>query len=194
MNEKIERQIKDNFKMRKEGIKKRNSDIDRINELKKDKAVLEYLELTSRYGENPQKKKFNEKDAIYYCYCHLLHEIEETNGIYVYLGTFTYYNDNDYAYEYFYHHVKRDSEEAVIRKYWNIESDKEIEIPIEKAREFEEKNIVIVTNGKILDSGYVFRSIQKEFFTDVIKTSQRNAVKKLIKKYKEISTLNDSDY
>ena len=187
MKEKILESIRKELLETKEIIIKYNKDIQRLEELKQDSKVQEYINLLKIYKNDEIKHieytKQYEINAIIRIYQDYLrkNKVSSTNDIYVYLGTFKY-SWNDYIDDYSNLHTKRNDKDAYKREYWNIEQEKKVEISIDEVDKFEQENIIIYPE-KILEAKYYFKEIQKEFFIDAIKTNQEEAVKRLVKKY-----------
>ena len=194
MNERLLSEMKERTKETIYNNNERNKGIDRLNELKKDKFVTEYIKLTLKYGDNPEKRKLTEDEAIEYVYSSLMDRIttDSTNRIYLYLGTFSL--DRNEKNEYVYYEVKRNDSSAFFRRYINIESMEEKMIPMDETKTFEKSNTVIVAEGNVKDARFKLKFIQKLFFTEAIRSSQINAIRRLKVKYRKISDLSSSDY
>ena len=159
-----------------------NNRIRRIKELQKLKEVKEYIKLIGETGNNLSLRKEKSEDIVYSCFRHYLSSFipeEETNKIYVYLGTFQCSSECDINHGVSDIYVSRNSEEADYSLYRNLENyfiDRTISI--KDRRKFEEENIVLFKNSI---NGYEL--IRREFAFLSYKYGQDVAVKKLIKKY-----------
>lgn len=97
MKEDTLNQIKNEVEMTKLNIEKNNEMVKRIKELEKNRYVREYLSLV---GLSNTKQKFitdTDDEIISQIYDKYIHRIDErdTNGIYIYLGTFRYSSTAD---------------------------------------------------------------------------------------------------
>ena len=97
---------------------------------------------------------------------------EETNQIYLYLGT--YYSDGMDTVE-----VERNSSDAVFDWYVDIESVKYIENPVEDRNIFEENNKVVLLDN-YHDSKYLLCDIRNQFIHDALCEGQDIACKKVL--------------
>ena len=97
MKENTLTQIKNEVEITKLNIEKNNEMVKRIKELEKNRYVREYLSLV---GLSNTKQKFitdTDDEIISQIYDKYIHRIDErdTNGIYIYLGTFRYSSTAD---------------------------------------------------------------------------------------------------
>ena len=95
MTEELLKQLRDEVTIKKTNNEKQNTKVQRIKELEDDPNVREYIYLIGLFNT-----LFNYEDddqivsSIYNKYIYLIQE-DETNGIYVYLGTFRYSDEID---------------------------------------------------------------------------------------------------
>lgn len=94
---------------------------------------------------------------------------EDTNKLYIYCGATTNTGYNE-------HFVDKNNSDARNLLYWDIEQTYMISVPKENYKKFEKNNIIL--NGRHDD-------IALDFFLEAIKSNQKNAVKKITKKYKK---------
>lgn len=161
-----------------------NQKVKRIKELQKDSKVKEYIKLISLF-KNEELKQINLSDTqiISSLYNRYLHKIqkEDTNGIYIYLGTYEYNNEVDIIHGSNDFRVNYNSPKANYRIYKNIEYTYGESIPIEMCDEFEKEHIVIKPNTYFKNK--IYYQIQEDFFIKAVKTNQESAKKMIIKKY-----------
>lgn len=174
--------LKQELQSRKIENRKHNTKIKRIKELEKDPNVREYINLIKILEDDLNLINISDKKLILSYYPFYLSEIgkDDTNKIYVYLGTFEYNNEIDIVHGSRDFRVKEDSEDADYKVYRNIESDYSIDIPIEKCEEFEKNNIIIRPETYL--NGREYYKIIDEFFINAIKTNQESAKKTNIEK------------
>ena len=103
--------------------------------------------------------------------------VDETNGIYLYLGTFY----TEYGCEM---KVKRDDNAAEFDKYIDIESCKEIHIPVEDRTAFEKNNKVIFVEGKE-HIKYLLFDLHEQFMHDALDNGQEVACNNVLRRYKK---------
>lgn len=108
-------------------------------------------------------------------------ELEDTNGVYVYLGT---YREKNNFYEDGPEDIKVDfhDESASYSLYKNIEVDKEILISIDE-RDYFESSVRLITGN--------YELLQKEFMGMAVKKGQDYAAKRLVKNYRRSSNCED---
>ena len=179
-------ETKDLIRLRKllnKDIKK----INRIEELQKNKDILEYLELTGI-------KKFidEEIDIREYSLRQILEnfKIEQTNGIYVCTRAFyttyniTYEETNTYSVD-----TDIDSKHATFKIYEDIESKKTIPATREKSmyyqntiEDFENENIVLNPCNTCKNAND-FEEVRYEFFDRCLRNGQEKGKKLILEKY-----------
>lgn len=126
-----------------------------------------------------EKNEFDVIMSVYRKYHSNINEVD-TNGIYVYVGTYmpSGYSsleiENGYPFEM---EVDMNDSRATHRRYWNIEGIWAKTIDIEDCMEFEKTHIVIYANN--------FYEVQKDFVITAVKDNQEKAVNRLIKKYRK---------
>jgi len=155
--------------------------------LEKNPEVKEYLGLRDIKLDNSKLIVMRDAkliDKIYYHYLYKIKE-EETNGIYVYLGTYRYSDYCDIVHSSSDERVDDDSPCANYRLYQDIEQYYGVEIPISKSKEFEDTHTII--NPKTQWKQRVYYDIQREFFTTAVKTSQESAKKRILRKYPKLN-------
>lgn len=170
-----------------QSIKKENEEhnkmIKRIKELQKNPDVIEYLKLINLLDGDLKEIKSSDKEIITSFYHHYLSKIEkeDTNNIYVYLGTYKNNDEIDVVHGSTDFRVNYNSKDANYRIYKNIEYPYVQSIPISMCDEFEKNHIVIKPKSYFKEREYY--EIQKDFFTHAIKTNQESAKKMILKKY-----------
>lgn len=117
----------------------------RLKELEKEDLVKEYLSLLEISQSSSFNKLLNIKnrdlmDSIAHRY---LYKIKETNGVYVYAGTFCYSNEWDIMHSWSDIRLNYYDDRAQYRLYQDIEQSDGLVVPISKCCEFEEKNKVV---------------------------------------------------
>lgn len=133
---------------------------EKIKELENTKEVQEYLLLRNLDKADLTKYRLSEEDYISKLMLyHFLTDDDETNNIY-YSNDFVYQQSND-KYLYLYTDIENGHKEL-------IEED--------KIDEFE-------NNHTILDTEVGYFKVRSELILDMIKTNQKDAVKKIIRKY-----------
>ena len=172
MREDLLNQLKYEFQKEREIIQKHNQRIDRIKQLKDEPLIQEYLELSKEVVDET-KIDTTEEEIIEKLYRHNLYRIHssDTNGIYIYFGTF---DNHDQKVDY-------DSSSAVYRKYKNIELSYIQECPIEESKIFEKKNNILFPKNEKEE----YFKIQKEFFKEAIQVGQPQAKTLILEKYKK---------
>lgn len=186
MKENTLTQIKNEVEITKLNIEKNNTMLKRIKELEKNRYVREYLSLV---GLSNTKQKFitdTDDEIISQIYGKHIHRIDErdTNGIYVYLGTFRYSDEIDIVHSSCDIRVKYDDKRADYRLYKNIEQVFAKKININDCKSFERENIILNPNSYYKEKEYY--NIQKEFFITAVKKGQEAARKRILKKYPEL--------
>lgn len=191
MKEEILIRIREDLKREKEKNREYNEKIRRIKELKKDDKVKEYIQLLEDVYDDLKPIKTTDKEIISRLFdSRYLNKIKEneTNEIYVYLGTFKC-GDNDIIHYSHDTQVERNDANADYREYWNIEQKYSKFIPISKSNYFESTHTIINLNNVFHTKRFnenKYYEIRNEFINTAVKTSQNNAVKRLLKKYKQV--------
>lgn len=175
MKEEILEELRQEVLEVKSKIKQHNLKVNRINELLLDSKVKEFARLIDFDGRDVYNKRFSMESTIERLYPKYLMKIgsKETNKIYVYLGAFS--KDS-------YKRISEKSKNIDHCKYWDIEGEFSIDIPINHCKAFEERNTVIKTQG--YDSESEYYKIQREFFTEAVEKSQESAKRLLLSKYR----------
>ena len=123
MKEELLQKLKKEYIQKKLELDEHNKQVAEINELMKDEKVQKFLSLTEIEIEETKEKKLSDKEIISKIYPKYLYEIKEneTNNIYIFLGTYMYsdeidiiHGSNDIVVEY-------DSPNADYRTYFNLE-------------------------------------------------------------------------
>lgn len=183
MKEELLQKMKEELNEKKQEIELHNEKIKKLKELLKEPKVKEYIKLMDQ--EIPSLKQIKKTDeeiisTLYSKYAYRIKE-DETNKIFVYLGTYKYSELYDI------HHsipdisVSYDSKEADYRKYQDIEDNFAKIIPIKQCEIFEKENIIINPNTRYKTKAYY--EIRQEFFTRAIKKDQESAKKLILRKY-----------
>lgn len=127
------------------------------------------------------------KKIISKIYKKYLCEIEEneTNHIYIYLGTYMYSDEIDPVHSSNDIRVKYNSPEANYRVYINLEYPFAKNIPISQCPNFEKNNIII--NPSTLFKIKAYYNIQEDFFYKATIENQEKAKKYILTKYKKLN-------
>ena len=155
MKEELHLKIREALEEEKRKQEENNNKNRRIKELLKNENVKEFLELTEINYEYKSSKKMITDDiiaAIYSKYLYLIKE-SDTNGLYVYLGTYSYNDEVDIVHGSRDYRVPYDSPKADYRLYQNIELWGSEHILINRCDEFERThtiiNPIIAVNNKM---------------------------------------------
>ena len=172
-------------KIKKEAEEKIET-LDEFNEYARLRNRLALIEEAKKilglpYNRDMHLPEKTEAGIIMSTYQKYISQIEEkdTNGIYVYIGT---YMPSEFSYEEFEEgypleiETKFNDPRATHRHYWNLEGIWSESINIQDCEEFEKNHTVLYVDN--------FYDLQKEFITTAIKESQQAAVIKVLKKYK----------
>lgn len=171
--------IKEEIEKEKEKIRRHNNDAKKVSELLNSEDVKEYFRLVDEEPTILEYKDDDEGNIIKNVFSRFIYKIDssDTNGIFVYRGTYKVgdycdieHGPSDYI-------VGRNDPSATHRKYWDLEVYHAIDIPIKECDEFEKTHIIIF--GK----GAHYYKIRQEFITEVIEKGQAEAVKVIKKKY-----------
>lgn len=181
MNEEILNAIKKDYNDRKNKKDRTIKIKKRILELEKHKVVKEYLMLLDELNELDDSI-LNEKEnsvisTILYRY---IRKIDETNGIYIYLGTYKNSCFCDIEHGSGVDRVNRYDSKAEFCIYRDLEQADCVEIPINDCDEFENTHRIIYPNT-FLEESYYYR-LQVEFIRDAMEYGQEEAVAKVLKK------------
>lgn len=184
MKEELLTKMKEELEFEKQQLADYNRRIKRIRELQKDVNVQEFLELVNLEYESLPLKRVSRESLIESIFYQHLHEIDEkdTNGIYVYLGTYKYTDEIDIVHLPHDLRVSYDSPVADYRVYQNIEEWSSKQIPILKCEQFEKEHTIL--NPKVHITSKGFYEIQKDFFIRAIKMNQESAKKMVLRKYR----------
>lgn len=187
MTEELLTKMKEELEIEKQKLANYNRRIRRIRELENDGNVQEFLKLTNLEYESLLIKRISSDSLIEEVFYHHLHEIEEkdTNGIYVYLGTYKYTDEIDIVHSSHDISVSYYSPVADYRVYQNIEEWSSKQIPISKCEQFEKVHTIL--NPKVSITRKGFYEIQKDFFIRAIKVNQESAKKMVLRKYRRHS-------
>lgn len=183
MKEELLVKIREELEKEKKKQEENNNKSKRIKELLKDEKVKEFLELTCITYEIGRTKKMLTDDiiaSIYSKYLYLIKE-NETNGLYVYLGTYKYSDEIDIVHGGRDYRVAYDSLDADYRVYQNLELWSSNHVLINKCDEFERTHTII--NSRIAFNDKTFYQIQRDFFIRAIKVDQESAKKMVLRKY-----------
>ena len=183
MKEELLIKIREELESEKKKQEEINNKNKRIKELLKDKNVKEFLGLTGLDYEAGSTKKMITDDiiaSIYSKYIYLIRE-GDTNGLYVYLGTYKYSDEVDIVHGGRDYRVPYDSPHADYRVYKNLELWDSEHVLINRCDEFERIHTII--NSKRAISDKIFYEIQRDFFIRTVKTDQESAKKMVLRKY-----------
>ena len=146
MKEEILERIKMDYHEMKSKKEKYQKIRKRIQELEQNELVKEYLQLLSQTESYDYERIVDlSKEKMYdRAFRNHLTSIKETNGIYVYLGSFIYSIECDIEHGANDYRVKRNDPNANYWLYQDIERYDSIEIPIKKYEDFEKNHQVII--------------------------------------------------
>lgn len=132
---------------------------------------------------NLKQIRSSDEQIILSFYHNYIYKIQkgETNGIYVYLGTYKYNHEIDFYNCGRDHRVEYNSKKADYRIYKDIEQNIDVSIARAKCKEFENQHTIIYPKEGLNISQYY--KIRDEFFVKAIKTNQESAKKLILKKY-----------
>ena len=105
----------------------------------------------------------------------------ETNKIYVYLGTYKYTDEIDIVHSAVDERTKYNDPKANYRMYRDLEQYDTLILSIKDSSVFEKENIIIKPNSIFLEREYY--KIQEEFFDEILKSNQKKAKKRILNKY-----------
>lgn len=183
MKEELLVKIKEDLANEKKRLEEETERNKRIKILMSDRNVIEFLNLTGlKYDVGSTRKKATNDiiESMYYKYLHQIKE-SETNGIYVYMGTYRYSDEIDIIHGSYDVRVPYDSIDADYRLYRNIEKTCKEKVLIRNCALFENTNTII--NRKVAFDDTNFYEIQKDFFIRSIKDSQEAAKRMILRKY-----------
>lgn len=162
---------------------KYNEKVKRIKELEKDPKIREYINLLEIEKSNLKQIKLSDKQIILSFYHNYIYKIQkqETNGIYVYLGTYKYNHEIDIVHGSSDNRVEYNSKKADYRIYKNIEQNLDASIARNECNNFEKEHIIIYPEDGLNILEYY--KIRDDFFVKAIKTNQESAKKLILKKY-----------
>lgn len=183
MKEELLIKIRKDLEEEKRKLSEYNYKNKRIKELMKEKEVKEFLALIDLTYQVGSTKKMVTDDIIASMYYKYLYQIkdEDTNEIYVYMGTYKYSEEMDIVHGSRDIRVQYDSIDADYRVYRNIEKSSSEQILINRCKEFEKTHTII--NPKIVCYDKTFYEIQKDFFIRAVKVNQESAKKLVLRKY-----------
>ena len=158
-----------------------------IKLLEQNPTVKKYLELVNLYEKNTTGRmyEFDKKtddDLLYSSLCSV--RINETNNIYVYMGTFQKNYECDIEHGSTDYRVNKHDPDANYRIYRNLElmsyqDAYEIEVQIEDCEKFEQGHIVIYPKKTSLYNQF-FLKTRDEFFKTSVYESQEKALEKVL--------------
>lgn len=181
MTEEILEKIKKEYEQRKQKQNEIKGKIKRLNELKKNPFVIEYIELTD-FINNSFYHEYTDEEIMVSSFNKYISEIKDTNGIYIYLGTFRLSNICDIEHGPSDERVSRNDPSAKYSIYQDIEKFSCNQIPIKHREQFEKHNKIIFP--KTINTNKYFYELQKEFIRECINSSQEEACQKLLSKVK----------
>lgn len=162
-----------------------------IEEYEQHPVVKKYLQLIKLYEENTTGRMYEfdkktDSDLLYSSLCSV--RINETNNIYVYMGTFEKSYECDIEHGANDYRVNKDDPNADYRIYRNLElmsyqDEYEVEVEIHDCEKFEQEHIVIYPQGTCLYDQY-YNQLRNEFFETAISESQETAVERVLAKRK----------
>lgn len=183
MKKELLKEIREEVLNIKKANEERNKRRNRIRELENDESVKEYIKLR---GIEPltdfKESTIDDKtiaSEIYYRYVHRIDK-KDTNGIFVYLGTYRESYESDIVHCNGDIKVGYNNPDAEYRLYQDLEQNSVITVPIKDCEEFEKSNRVIFPKGYNLCKRYY--EIQKKFFAEAITNSEEEACKLILRK------------
>ena len=178
MTEELLKKIRDEVQIEIDGMDKYNEYADRRNEIANLEEIKKMLGLPyTRDMYLPRKTERGIILSIYNKYAVYINK-EDTNGIYVYTGS---YRPSDFTIEEiedgapFEVLVDYNDLRATDRRYYNLEGIWCESVSVEDSDEFEKNHTVIFVDD--------FDDLQSEFIMNAVKESQEQAVNKVLKKY-----------
>lgn len=183
MKEELLRKMKDKLKQEKINNEAHNLKVEKIKELENDPNVKEYLKLMELKRSSLKQIELTDEKIISSFYRKYLSEINEneTNGIYVYIGTYSYSHEVDVVHGSSDEKVDYNDPKADYRVYFDIEQLFSKSILISECEQFEKQYIII--NPKTCLKEKEYYEIQKKFFVKAVMTNQDAAKKLVLGKY-----------
>lgn len=183
MKKELLKEIREEVLNIKKANEERNKRRNRIRELENDESVKEYTKLRgidtlADFKESTIDDKTIASE-IYYRYIHRIDK-KDTNGIFVYLGTYRESYESDIVHCNGDIKVGYNNPDAEYRLYQDLEQNSVITVPIKDCEEFEKSNKVIFPKGYNLCKRYY--EIQKDFFIEAITSSEEEACKLILRK------------
>lgn len=180
MEQKILDEIKDKYNTKLKILKKYEVLTKRIGELEENEFVKEYMELITilKNHEGKDMKTWNDNKLIESAFRNCICNIQETNGIYVYIGTYMSSHECDIVHGSSDIRLNRDDPKAEYRIYKNIETSDSEMVSVKQWDEFEKTHKIIYPKTTLTDS--FFYAAQNEFFSIAIKESQETACNKIL--------------
>ena len=158
-----------------------------IKLLEQNPTVKKYLELVELYEKNTLGKmdefgKKTDEDLLHSSLCSV--RINETNNIYVYIGTFQKNYEYDIEHGSPDYRVNKNDPNADYRIYRNLElmayqDAYEIEVQIDDCEKFEQEHIVIYPKKTSLYNQF-FLKTRDEFFKTSVYESQEKALERIL--------------
>ncbi len=183
MKKELLKEIREEVLNIKKANEERNKRRNRIRELETNESVKEYIKLRgidtlADFTESTTDERTLASE-IYYRYIYRIDK-EDTNGIYVYLGTYRESYESDIVHCNGDIKIGYNNPNAEYRLYQDLEQHNVITVPIKDCEEFEKSNKVIFPKGYNLCKRYY--EIQKDFFTEAITSSEEEACKLILRK------------
>lgn len=134
-------------------------------------------------NEKELREKVKKEALSSYFIEHFIYNIKqnETNKIYVYLGTYKYTDEIDIVHSAVDERKKYNDPKANYRMYRDLEQYDTLILSIKDSSVFEKENIIIKPNSIFLEREYY--KIQEEFFDEILKSNQKKAKKRILNKY-----------
>lgn len=179
--------IKRDYLKLKEEYQTKNSKMTRLKELEQHPLIQEYLTLQQDLEKNTLQEATEEHclDFVSEAYAINSHQIEETNSIFVYLGTYKNNKSRDILRGPESTRVKYNDPEAEYRVYVDLEkqSHDALEIPLQNCALFEQTHRIIFP--KSYNTVREFFDLQNAFLLDAIKLGQEEAIERVLAKSKK---------
>ncbi len=184
MKEEILQKIKKEYQSRCDLQKDIKNMESRLEKLEQVPEVREYLSLLDKLEEvdNDRVLKWKNDKMISDAYSLYRKEIDETNGIFVCLGTFRISNEADIVHGRSDIRLSYDDSTAEFRSYVDLEKSMldSFSLPISLCSDFESQHTVIFPS--VFSSERYFYQLQKEFLNDAISSGQEQAVHNVLVK------------
>ena len=170
----------------KDGLKRQEKYLEilkQVQELEQDENVKRYIELKNRLGQVDYQKIIGETETqiLERAFNSWQYAINETNGIYLCLGTFMMERTCDIEHGPKDIRLERNDPKAEYRIYRNIEDGYSEVISIKNCEQFEKTYKVLFLKDDFF-ADRDFYELQREFMIIAVTKGQREACKKILSK------------